>query len=184
MDIWKNIKPFCKYEKGRYGLKYGFRKNSPKTRREIRKYGFDSSEIWSLDYTIMRWLSDTFGDFFTKCGSPDHWSDYDLDGNYIDFWNSKRDKEFYNKLHIYQTTREKAFQKYLDTFLHNTEEFKQIADFVAPRLRCLAKRAHGYPPVVCDTYEEWQQILIKMAEEFEQGICPDNFAKHFYSLWD
>lgn len=79
--FWQNMVPFSKCEKGAYNnINYGYRRKvrCPYTKREnrkayrqIKKYGFDFSELWALDLTIMRWMSDTYGGFWRTIGDPD-----------------------------------------------------------------------------------------------------------------
>lgn len=195
--FWKNIPSFKTIEKGKDGrIGYGFRykhkrpydkMQKRKAYREIKKYGFDLSETWSLDYTIMLWLSDTFGGFFKICGCCDNWAHYDLDGNYIDFWDHKDDKNHYDNMYKYETTRYNSFRKHLNDLL-NTNDPKVISkfsEFCSPRLRILAKFSHGWPSgEKYKNYEDWINVIIDMADKFDNGTYSQNFIDDFFCLWD
>lgn len=90
-NLFACIPSFKKIEKGTNNyINYGYRrknvnKEKRKALRNIRKYGFDTSECWNFDTTIMRYLSDNFGEFFRECGSPDDWGNYDTKGNHWDY---------------------------------------------------------------------------------------------------
>lgn len=195
--FWQNMVPFSKCEKGAYNnINYGYRRKgrSPYTKREkrkayrqIRKYGFDFSELWGLDLTIMRWMSDTYGGFWRTIGDPDNWNDYDLDGKYYDFWQNHNNPEHFEKISLWSRTRHDSYKLHLRNFLDKMsfEEFKQYAAFVSPRLRKLADIIHGWPSgEKFPTFEDWQNEIRNMANRFDNGTFSESFIEYFYSLWD
>lgn len=197
-QFWKDITPFSKCEKGAYNnINYGYRskrRNSYKTKcekrktfRQIKKYGFDLSELWGLDVTIMRWMSDTYGGFWRMVGNPDSWNDYDLDCNYVDFWQNRNNPEYFEKMTLWSRTRYDSYKLHLRDFLENmsSEEFEQYAAFVSPRLRKLADIIHGWPSgEKFPTFEDWQNEIRNMANRFDNGTFSESFIEYFYSLWD
>lgn len=157
--------------------------------RYIRKYGFDITETWSLDYSIAAWLSDNVGGFFRKCGSVDDWSDYDLEGNKLVF-DTKNLKKYlespvnYKPFWEANEARKNEYLKQLDVFLKTSD--KQILDkfitFVTPRLLYLAEHAWGYPGEF-ESFKTWQECIRKMANDFIIKRYSEDFIKHFYGLW-
>lgn len=183
MELFKNIKPnpYPLRNKLGYGCITTSRKkynkvNKRKVLRSIRKLGFDYSECWNLDYTIMCWLSDNVGDFFRKCGSVDDWSDYDLNGNEWANYNKDtieleqaRRTEYLNQLSTYFTTC-------------SGEEYLKFLDFVIPRLIYLIEHIHGYPAEF-NTFKDWQNELKNIVVELPKRNVT-KFIDNFYSLWD
>jgi len=198
-SIWNNIPPFKKIEKGfggkfgygywrKKGLEHGDKRNHKRQcLRQIRKYGFDNSETWGLDYTIMRWLSDNYGGFFRICGNPDNWNNYTLDGTYLDFWEHRKDKDYYEVTNKAEEARYNSFKVHLKHFLDNAtpQEMKGMASFCSPRLRRLKELNHGWPATDdFPTFEDWQNELLNMADKFEEGTYSPYFISYFFSLWD
>lgn len=169
----------------RIGYGYRFKKRSKygkvekrKAYRECRKFGFDLSETWDLDVTIMGWLSDNIGNYFRECGDPSSWDDVDLEGNPI----SKDNMQDCFKAGI---ERRKEFLEQLEKFLVNCEpnKFYKFTQFVIPRLTILRHNSHGYPYGV-KSLQEWKDILNNMINSFLLGGHDKNFIKYFFSLWD
>lgn len=197
-QFWKDITPFCKCEKGAYNIiNYGYRSKhrSPcktkcekrKAYRQIRKYGFDFSELWSLDLTIMRLMSDTYGGFWRMIGNHDNWNDYDLDCNYVDFWQNSNNPEYFEKMTLWSRTRHDSFKLHLRDFLNNMSpgEFQEYAAFVSPRLRKLADIIHGWPADdKFPTFEEWQTEIRNMATHFDNGTYSESYIEYYFSSWD
>ena len=196
-DFWKGVKPHHKPEKGFNGvIGYGCRRKTRsrfdksqkrKAYREIRKYGFDLSEVWNLDCTIMSWLSDEFGGFFTICGSSDNWSNYDMEGNYVDFWENYKADGYIQNAAEWEKIRTESFMKHLKDLLDNAseEDKKKIAEFCSPRLRKLADITHGWPPSDdFHTFEDWKKEIYNMADKLDEGEYSEYFISYFFSLWD
>lgn len=152
-----------------------------KVGRWIKKRGFDTSEIWSLDFTIGAWLSDNVGGFFRQCGNFDDWSDYDLEGNcYYDFKNPDI-KPFLEA----ETARRALFLHKLNGYLlkeSNTHRDEFIA-FVVPRIKYLADTTIGYPPENFHDIDEWKNCLKRMAEDLETKHYSNSFITYFFALW-
>jgi hypothetical protein len=146
--------------------------------RYIRKYGFDITETWSLDYTIASWLSDNVGGFFRKCGNFDDWSDYDLNG-------VPYKKTTTERLIEAEQIRQDYFLDELETFLEDyTGPLKdKFCEFVVPRIHFLADHTHGYPAGV-KSFESWQKQLHSIANKLETEHYSIGFLNHFFSLWD
>lgn len=187
-SFWIGLPGYQGIQKGRQGIGYGYRrppKQKRKALREIKKLGFDKSEIWGLSHTIMEWLSDTFGGFFKKCGSSDSWGDYDLKGRRVDFWGNRDSEDYWKELKKWEDTRYNSFKNHLRDFLKNSGEIKKVSDFCSPRLRYLAKVARGYPGGgKYSTLQDWTDSIRKMAEDLENGIPSENFIEDFFTLWD
>lgn len=190
-EIWNGLPGFKGIQKGAhgkigYGCRYKCRKPYEKCRkrkayRQIRKYGFDLSELWNLDNTILEWLSDNVGGFFRVCGPADDWSDYYTDGQRV---NWRKDISDSAELLI---TRSESFQKHLRDFLDNGDPvlLDKFGKFVVPRLLKLADITHGWP-VGEDfpKFEDWTAEVRNMAAKFEEGIYSEYFITYFFSLWD
>ena len=149
-----------------------------KCSRYIRKYGFDITETWSLDYAIASWLSDNVGGFFRKCGSFDDWSDYDMNGVPYNEANPKLIIEADEVRHDY-------FLKKLEDFLRgdNEELVHKFNNFLLPRLSYLTDHTCGYPSDF-NSFEEWQDYLNQMIDEMARNRYSEKFINHFFSLWD
>ena len=199
MELFECIKPNPYPLKGRRFIGYGCipkhknkydRVNKRKYGRYIRKYGFDLTETWSLDYTIAAWLSDNVGGFFRRCGLRDDWSDYDLEGNERENADTSDIKKLFKEPKNYrpfyqaEEAREEEFLKQLDNFLKTADKdiIKKFINFVVPRLMYLAQNAFGYPGDF-KTFDEWQNCLKKMCEDLFNTGYSETFIKHFYSLW-
>jgi hypothetical protein len=163
-----------------YGCIYNKQKrynkvNRRKLNRYYRKYGFDITECWSLDYTIMAWLSDNIGGFFRECGIQDNWSDCDLEGNTDDI----------KKIFEADDIRQQAYLEYLKYFLEHEiteEQWISFLMFISPRLNYLRQHTFGYPSGV-DSFENWQNTLYKMEEDLHHKKF-DLFIEWFFALWD
>ena len=196
--FWNNLPSFANVEFNNNGkFNYGCITKKPsrdykkryirKARRQMRKYGFDSSETWNLDYTIMTWLSDNFGGFFRICGCPDNWGHYDLDGNDYDFWKYRNTEGYYEKMKEWNTTRYDSFYKHLRDFLNNLtdDNKKKLSNFCCPRLRYLAKHMHGWPAGNdFPKFEDWKNEIENMACKLEEGTYSEYFITYFFNLWD
>lgn len=163
--LWEGLEPFSNNEKGKYGnINYGFQKRKSKYRRkayrQIRKQGFDNSEVWSLDCTIMCWLSDTFGGYFRMVGERNNWYD-------------GKDYEKYE-------SRQEEYCQYLDNFYQ--AYFPEINYFVLPRLKVLYKTHREYPCYL--TAEKWDDILKQMINSMEQNQYTPLLSKYLFNLWD
>lgn len=185
MDIFKGIKPspYPLRNKLGYGCITTSRKkynkvNKRKLFRSIRKLGFDYSECWNLDYSVMCWFSDNVGGFFRSCGAPDDWSDYDLNGYR---WPN------YNKDTIeLEQSRRKEYLAQVSNYLHNCtgEEYLQFLDFIIPRLIYLIEHIHGYPATF-NTFADWQNELKFMVTNLpKRNNSINTFVENLYSLWD
>lgn len=180
--LFKNLKPYAYPLKTKYGYGYiinSYNKNKTdkrKVRRYIKHYGFDISEAWNLDTTIMQWMSDNVGGFFRECGSSYSWSDYDING--IE-WSSysKETLDLDNKRHI-------EYQYQLKQYLLNCsqEDYKKFIDFVIPRLTYISQYTNGYPANFT-AFEEWKKTLSIMINELPKGNV-QLFIENFYALWD
>ena len=177
MNLFKGVRPNPYPQKNRRGLGYGcFTKRYRRTvGRYYRHYGFDISEAWNLDITIMDWLSDNVGGFFRQCGEKWEWDEYDLDGNpENDF---KRCSEACNQ-------RCDEYCKQLDHWLRTTDEISKdrFIKFVLPRLEYLHKYTIGYPPEFKEL-SEWVEVLNGMIISFKNNTYSSLFTKHFFELW-
>jgi hypothetical protein len=156
----------------------GYKMNRRKLGRYIRKFGFDVTETWNLDNTIMCWLADNVGGFFRMCGPMESWSDYDLDGNEANY------KENGKAVIEAEEARTECFIKSLEAWLGscNDEIYNKFVDFVEPRLDFLAEHTNGYP-VDFGNYGEWQGTLLKMSRDLR---ARDYwlFTRYFFNLWD
>ena len=187
-ELFKCIKPNPYPMKGKGGTigygcfttrKPGNKVNKRKLNRYYRKYGFDITETWNLDYTICAWLSDTVGSFFRECGSIDSWSDYDLEGNE---YTIKITEDFFKADEL----RHEEYQKQLKNYLLNCSDSDYIKffDFVGPRLTYLMNHTDGYPGQF-NSYDEWTGTLAQMHYNLSPSIRNlDLFVEHFFSLWD
>ncbi len=183
-DIWKGINPYHCDDFFGNGFrnkkrKRGFRVEKRKYLRDLRKVGFDTTELWSLDSTIIKWLAKKEGGFFKRCGNPEDWDMLELGGAK---WNSS-DKFSFDRCNKAYKARIKSFKEHLRKYLNkNSPEF---ASFIIPRLRSFAKNADGYPALCKEikTLEDWQNIINDMADKFEQGTYSENFIKYFFNLW-
>lgn len=185
------IPSFKKIEKGTNNyINYGYRrknvnKEKRKALRSIRKYGFDTSECWNFDTTIMRYLSDNFGGFFRECGSPDDWGNYDLEGNSWETIIKYTTKEYYaENLIKADNLRVETYKGHLKEFLNTDKGHKVINEFIRPRLFYFIKHHQGYPALEgIESDEEWAEILKEM--DFQLGnYQTDLFIKYFFNLWD
>jgi hypothetical protein len=188
-DCWKYIKKNSYPLKNKNGfIGYGYRckkrskyyiANKRRSYRDYRKYGFDTSETWSLDYTIISWLSDNAGGFFRECGCPDQWEDIDLEGN---VWNIGDNIQN----HIQAgTIRRESFQKHLKDFLIASDIVivDKFIEFVVPRLEYLSNTAHGYPTEF-KSFSKWKECMINMKNDLNNKKVSDDFVKYFFCLWD
>lgn len=150
--------------------------NKRKVLRYIRHYGFDITETWSLDFTIMRWLSDHVGGFFRECGDRSTWDEIDLEGHSYDTSENCIEAE---------KARIQEFKKQLKEFLEtaNKDILVEFQDFVIPRLRYLSQHTHGYP-VTYNNGNHWRLTLMEMANTFEMGYYDERFVEDFFLLWD
>lgn len=146
----------CSSKKRRSGYKRKYKRQL----RDFRKFGFDTSECWSLDYTLMCWLSDNVGGFFRECGSPDDWT-------------IEEEKVMVPKF-------EGELKKWLDS---KDENFDGFTSFVIPRINWLIKYSHGFPAML-DSFEEWTNILQEMNEAFKNDTYSEKFITYFFNLWD
>lgn len=181
-ELFKNLKSYTYPLKTKYGYGYiinSYNKNKAdrrKVRRYIKHYGFDISETWNLDTTIMQWLSDNVGGFFRECGSSDIWADYDINGNE---WSS------YNKETLeLDSKRHTEYQYQLKQYLLNcsNKDYKKFVDFVIPRLKYLSQHTNGYPANFT-TFEKWGNALTIMINELPTRNV-QLFIENFYALWD
>lgn len=186
-NLFEHIKPFptpAKHSARHIGYgcfetrHKGYKMNKRKLGRYIRKFGFDVTETWNLDNTIMCWLADNVGGFFRMCGPMDSWSDYDLDGNKANY---KENGEAVIKA---EQARTECFMKSLEAWLNNSDNdiYYRFVDFVEPRLEFLAGHTDGYPGDF-DNYHEWQVTLFKMS----RNLLVRNhelFTRYFFNLWD
>ena len=167
--LWNDVKPFNKPEKGKWGIGYGYCKrhiskgyhNYRKAFRQIRKLGFDKSEVWNLDCTIMRWLSDTYGGYFTKVGDPNYWDE--ICNN--DLYNARIEDYLNHFEEIYKSDSEK------------------VSKFILPRLIVLKKGLCGYPGNI-ESFEKWTEILDSIIESLKKNEWNPSLKEYFFSLWD
>ena len=186
MELFECIKPNPYSMKNKSGyIGYGCLTNKRtkanivskrKCSRYIRKYGFDITETWSLDYAIASWLSDNVGGFFRKCGSFDDWADYDIYGNKC------KPQEDLTPFYEAENARKESYLQHLEEYLSTTEDYTKFIDFVIPRLIYYIKHHYGYPGDFSSD-EEWTEILKTMVEDLYK--CDTKlFIKYFYHLWD
>lgn len=194
-ELFKHIKPnpypLCtKYGYGCISVTRGeyYKANRRKVLRYIRHYGFDISETWNLDRTIMKWLSDHVGGFFRECGCKDTWNDVDFDGN---GWDVKEitisNLGIYNNEALLRCieaegARTEEYLKQLEQWLGTTQQYSEFIEFVIPRLIYLAQHSCGYPAYF-GNFEEWQKMLKSIVVDFQKHKF-DNFVKYFFNLWD
>lgn len=196
-SFWNGLPGFKYPMYGKNGMGYGIIPNKPnkefkkkhirRAKRQMKKYGFNSSETWSLDYTFLEWLSDNYGGFFRICGCPDNWNEYDLEGNFVDFWKHYKDIDYWDNVHLWNTTRYNSFEKHLKDFLDNCtpEDYKKIAEFICPRLKYLCKHKHGWPAGDdFPKFEDWTNELNNMITKFEEGTYSPYFISYYWHLWD
>lgn len=188
-ELWKYTKPFSWPLKGANGcIGYGFRtiKRKPgqkcqkrKIYRDLRGYGFDTSECWDLYTVIMECLSDTVGGFFKKCGNADDWYLYDLEGNEYPegLHTSEELKPFIDA----EDCRRDSYQQYLKEYL-TSDGYLFGKHFIKPRLIYFKKHHSGYPAQL-NSDEEWNEILEQMLKEMNAGKF-DLFVEYFFNLWD
>jgi hypothetical protein len=171
--IWKDVKPLSYPQKGKRGTSYGCRDKSEKrkTGRDIRHYGFDTSECWNLYATIMCWLSDNVGGFFRECGNEDEWDEGLFPSNYMAV------VELYKK-------RQYSYQQHLKEYLESLtgDSYHQFLGFVIPRLVYFENHFVGYPAKF-SSKEEWHTILKEMMDGLM--VCNTKlFVEYFFYLWD
>lgn len=174
-NIWNNVKHFNNYEKGKCGINYGYCQkkrhngynNYRKAKRQIRKYGFDFSEVWNLDSTIMRWMSDTYGGILKLAGYTDYWGYTNID-----------DIVYNNKL--YETRETAYFEEFRKVYKENTEE---VNNFILPRLKVFKKILHGYPASL-ESFDCWHNIIDSMINEMEEGKYSELLIEYLFNLWD
>lgn len=196
-SFWNGLPGYrgmCKGKNGRIGYGYVYKHYNRngitkyrKAYRQIRKYGFDISEAWTLDITIMEWLSDNVGGFWKKCGPFSSWTEYDLNGNYYDFWEFCNEDIYFNLAYQWEKTRCDSFLKHLKDFLDNSNEniLNDFRKFVIPRLRKLADISQGWPANNdFPKFEDWIKEINNMADKFEQGTYTDTFITYFFNLAD
>lgn len=190
-NLFTCIPSFKKIERGTNNyINYGYRrknvnKEKRKALRSIRKYGFDTSECWNFDTTVMRYLSDNFGGFFRECGSPDDWGNYDLEGNSWETIIKYTTKEYYaENLVKADNLRVETYKEHLKEFLDTEEGHKVIFEFILPRLFYFIQHHEGYPALEgIDSDEEWTEILKEMDFQLN-SYKTDLFVKYFFNLWD
>lgn len=190
-NLFTCIPSFKKIEKGANNyIHYGYRhknvnKEKRKAFRSIRKYGFDTSECWNFDTTIMRYLSDKVGGFFRECGSPDDWGNYDLEGNSWETIIKYTTKEYYaENLIKADNLRVETYKEHLKEFLNTEEGHKVIFEFITPRLFYFIKHHQGYPALEgIESDEQWTEILKEMDYQLSM-FNSELFVKYFFSLWD
>lgn len=182
-NVFEYVKPNPYPLKNNICFGYGFiprrrskfgRVNRRKLNRFYRKDGFDITECWSLDCSIMAWLSDNFGGFFRECGTYDTWSDNDLNGELSD----------YAGLYTAECARQDAYLVKLKDFLEHdmTEDQRSVfLGFVMPRLVHFRKTVFGYPGEL-NGIEEWEDVLDRMQKELVNKKY-DLFVEWFFSLW-
>ena len=188
-ELFKNIKPNRRPIKGQNGffgygtipssrskLGYGDKR---RLNRYLRKYGFDVTESWSLDYTITGWLSDNIGGYFRECGSIDKWSDFDLEGN---AWDPEKD---YRAFAVAERARQEDYLQHLDNFMKESDKdvVQKFVDFVVPRLDYLSKHLNTYPANF-KPFHEWQELLFKMVKDLKTERYSKDFIKYLFALWD
>lgn len=200
-ECWKAIKPYS-HNNSFYGYGYRRKKRKKSLRvekrkylRSIRKHGFDTSETWNLDTTIMKWLAEHVGCFFRLCGNTDDWEMYDIEGNewkpsfsennFDDYINGVKDEHF-DKCQDAAKLRYESFKKHLKGFLDHGEEdvLKQFRSWIVPRIEYLSKNTDGYPPYDFETMKDWTNALKEMAEAFKKGSYDKRFIDNFFYLWD
>ncbi len=179
-NLFKNIKPNPKQIKANrsYGclwdIRYGDKR---KLNRYYRKYGFDITETWSLDYTIMCWLSDNVKGFFRECGNPNDWFDYDEDNN------PRNDNNIKSCINA-EIKRIKAYQEELHKFTEDIENpvYNKFIEFIIPRLEFLKNNAFSYPADF-NNIKEWKNAIAQMIQDFKVKQLSTYFVKYFFSLW-
>lgn len=184
-DLWKGVKPY-RHNNDFFGIgfrnkrrKKGQRVRKRQYLRDLRKVGFDTTEIWSLDSAILKWLAEKVGGIFITCGDPDNWDMIELGGykwNNLDRFSFERCQKAYQE-------RTKCIKEHLRNYLDNAPE--EFINFIVPRLRYFAKNTDGYPVLYKEikTLEDWQDIVNDMADKFEQKTYSENFIKYFFNLW-
>ena len=188
-EIWKYTKPFGWPLKGANGcIGYGFRsiKRKPRQKckkrkvyRDLRTYGFDTSECWDLYTVIMEFLSDIVGGFFRECGNSDDWYLYDLEGN--EYPKGLRAPEELKPFIDADNARHDSYKQHLEEYL-SSGDYSKFVDFVIPRLIYYTKHHSGYPGDFSSD-EEWTEILKTMVEDLSK--CDTKlFIKYFFNLWD
>jgi hypothetical protein len=185
-NLFTCIPSFKKIEKGTNNyINYGYRrknvsKEKRKALRSIRKYGFDTSECWNFDTTIMRYLSDKVGGFFKECGSPDDWGNFDTKGNH---WDSVTNGDYSDFIKA-NNLRVEIYKEHLKEFLNTEEGHKVIFEFIVPRLFYFIKHHQSYPALEgIESDEEWTEILKEMDYQLSM-FNSDLFIKYFFNLWD
>ena len=148
-----------------YGCMPKQRSKKRKVYRQYRRYGFDLSECWNLDYTFSKYLSDNIHGFFTTAGNSDQWDYFNEDDCKLNFISYRKHIE--------------------DFFLHEDKNKVQAAvAFLLPRLKYFRKHHHGYPPLV-KTNDNWNTILDEIIYSFEtHGKYSPLFVEYFFNLWD
>lgn len=179
-SIWEDVKPFSYPQKGANGCyNYGYRSkkrslykklNRRIVYRQIRHYGFDTSETWVLCDTIMRYLSDNVGGFFRECGNPDNWD--------------QCTPFSYKEAVQLEKLRQESYKEHLKEYLESLDEdnYHQFLDFVIPRLVYLEKHFVSYPAKF-DTKEEWRETLNIIIDGLEEWNTKP-FVEYFFYLWD
>lgn len=188
-DCWKNIKPYKKnnsffgYGCLRKTRKKGFKVEKRKYLRYVRKYDFDITETWNLDYTIIRWLSNHVGGFFKLCGNFDEWDLIDVEGNKIDIY----DGESINRCNKAYQLRQESFQNHLKDFLDEkqNEKFKDFCKFIVPRLRHFAVYTISYPSQIeeYNTIKKWKKAINEFVDKFKEKNYDIRFIRDLFYLW-
>lgn len=182
MELFENIQPFPKQIKGSRSFRIGYgycttrnpyyKSSKRRLNKYYRKYGFDITETFDLDATIMYWMSDNVGGFFRECGNPEDWCGLIENLSSIEKVTNlykARKAEYLSQLY-----------KYLSDCTE--DEYRKFLNFVTPRILYLRKHTHGYPAQF-NSIADWQQELKTMWIKLLQKNI-NKFIDNFYSLWD
>lgn len=186
--VFKYTKPFLNPMKGRNGhFGYGYyNKRSrgyfwcgPQKRqylRDLRRYGFDTSDNFSLYRTIMLWLSDNIGGMFRQCGDSTDWEDNTLDGTPW-CYTLKGNEDLAEKCIEAGEARKEFYKELLDEFLTsgNNKQIEAFRGFVIPRLRYFSQEINW-------TLNENGDDVVAMVAAFEKGEYK-LFIDNIFSLY-